>query len=605
MKLAPWPVAFESIPVVFGAAVLGAGSVFCGCSGAPPAAFARPDLPVVRPLPAGTSVRLEPAVGGADDAARAVAPLDAWWREALRQSAHLDFGGGVERPLAADWALILEYDQAADQLSATLQGAALGAPVPLGSTTVRGALGRAVDALALRVRCALGDPVRLAPGDVRAIYSPAARCVRDTEAALRAQAAGDHGRALRLLRQARTVDGGCTMTLLAVAGSELALGTSEGAPGRVATARRTATEALQLTRRLSPTTKHRLAHILLLARGYERGAPASTDRELLALGLASARDRPADPHAKMSEAVALSLLGRHAEALPLLQALAVRWPRSAQVRLHLTFAELAAGDPAAALAAIEAAAPALPGQSALVPRALALFHAGRLEALATLLADTAARPEVVAGNGSHELLRMQAALRLLRGRVDDACAALLADLDWLYDRPADLERWALDLAETGQVLAQLGRDAELAARVRAFEQLPDLSPTVTQVLVLLGGLVQVGAAGGDAAAAAATHLRMDGQTVWSSAVRAAVHQQRGELLDELRERLLEYQLTPSPLARAALARVLAAAGRPDQAQQVLLELRAQLYGFDLRRPQQHPLMSPAAALASLALKASY
>ena len=87
-----------------------------------------------------------------------------------------------------------------------------------------------------------------------------------------------------------------------------------------------------------------------------------------------------------------------------------------------------------------------------------------------------------------------------------------------------------------------------------------------------------------------------------SVLRASAHRYRGELQDELRERLFQYQSTEMPLVRAALARVCRAAGLADQADQAIAELRARLLAFDLLRPREHPLMSPAAALAFLVTK---
>ena len=61
--------------------------------------------------------------------------------------------------------------------------------------------------------------------------------------------------------------------------------------------------------------------------------------------------------------------------------------------------------------------------------------------------------------------------------------------------------------------------------------------------------------------------------MWSSVLKASAHRYRGELTDELAERLRQYQTTEMPLVLASLARVLKAMGSDEHAGRVIEELR--------------------------------
>ncbi len=540
-------------------------------------------------LAAGTLLRLAPVEATAEVPA---AFFDGLWREALRQSPRFDVASGVEDLEAAEHTIELFCDPRAPALSSTLRRP--GQP-PLPLAGVRGDDPVAIDALALATRQALGEEVRALPLASAAIYSANAHCVRQTEDGWRQLAAGRTEAAIQRLRRARTLDPGCTITLALLAQALLARGSERGDSAAVEEARRGATQALQLASRTAPTTRHRLAHTALVA-ASRTGDPRAADEELLTLGTVASRERPHDPHVMRTRAIALNLLQRYEESLPALRTLRARWPRSAEIAYHAAFAELCAGDAEAAVDAARDAARTVPPHLSLVPTALTLHAAGRHDELDRLLDRWLARAGD--GAGGHELYRMRAAHALLTDRGDRAADALLADLEWLRRRPSEFSARALELVEAGEVLVWIGRHEDLAVRLSAFEALHDGAPVLSAALIYLNGLCEI-ARTDQPATAAEAHLQRTGHTVWRGALRAAAHQRRGELLDELNQRMQLYVGTEAPLPRAALARVLRALGSDAQAETVRAELRARLHKVDLRALHLHPLMSPAAALALL------
>src|SRR5690606_20099387 len=117
----------------------------------------------------------------------------------------------------------------------------------------------------------------------------------------------------RALRDARARDGASPFVLDGLAALALLR-------GEVALAERTALEALGYESRLLPSTRHRLARTMLLARASAApDAAAARDRELLELGAAGQRERPHDPEPLLSLALALDFLGEFARARPLLE----------------------------------------------------------------------------------------------------------------------------------------------------------------------------------------------------------------------------------------------------------------------------------------------
>lgn len=552
-----------------------------------------PQAPLRIQLDAGSVLQLLPTTS-TQDSGRQATLAGALWREALRQSLRFDVAAGTE-DTASSQQIALHHDPASSAWSSTLRQPDR-PPLPLASET--GEFPDVIDALALATRQALGERVNRPPMRCSSAYSGDVDCVALTERALVDISRGHWKAATARLRRARSHDPGSTLTLAALARTLLALGKSRGDRAMIGEAHRVAVEALSVSKRLAPTTQHRLLHVAVVAGAPGAGSPAS-DRELLVLGDIGLAERPYDPYPLLSRAVALNFLSRYDESAPLLRRLATRWPQSAEVAHHLTYAELASGRPEAALAAIRSAQSRLPRAHLVVPTSVALFHCDRHQELQSYLADLVADPTLRKSSGLHELRLMQAAHALLTDRRADAVQVMLEDLEWVRQRPSRLNSYALDVADTGQVLVRMGHHLDLLVPLQAFEQLSDLPPTFAQAMVFLGGLVQV-AQDNERAEAAEAHLLTNGRTVWSSLVRAAAHRRRGELNDELRERIAEYKTTESPLVRASLARVLTAYGDTEHAAETLKELRERLLAFRMRRMGDHPLMRPATALAYLA-----
>jgi hypothetical protein len=543
---------------------------------------------VVRALPPGTVLRASPlVVVGHHDAEDAVF-LNGLWREALRLSPCFDVAAGIEDGDAA-----LEVTAQLDRESSTLTTTLLEAgspPLALAATWfVPQRPAAAIADLAAATRAALSDSAAVAA--VGLTYSEAKACVVATEAALTAAAEGDLALARGRLSDARRADAGCTFTMLASV--ELDLRSND-----FARAARAAQEALQLQARSSPTTRHRLARALLLARAANDGDAASLDRQLLALGDAARQERPHDPHGTWTQAQALSLLGRFTQAEPLLAALRARWPKVTQVPYHHGLALLGCNRPADALLAFQQAQEKLSPLQVAIPRAIALWSAVRHEELSRFLDDLTTRDDVKTSGLLHHVRRMQAAHAILRDRGADAAALLLTDLEWMRQRPGRIGQHAEHLASTSHVLVLLGHAADVTRAVDAFLRLPHLDEAAKRALTFAGGLAAA-ATRGDVAAAEAT-LSKEGASSWSHALRAASHRQRGELADETRALLEAARLDRSPLLRAHIARALRAAGEHARAAELLAALRAELLQLDLRRLAAHPLVDPAHALALLA-----
>jgi hypothetical protein len=536
-----------------------------------------------RALEAGTVLRLPPVEVVVGELPEGTGPwLNGLLREALRQSARLDFASGVEdTPIPQE--LRVQLDATATSLTSTLHWPGQ-APLPLASASGPD-LPSAIDALAIATRHALGDPCRLGVDGalpVALIYTGQARCAEHTEAALVESARGNSRSALSLLRSARIADPGCTLTLCLLAEAQLDLGEAEAAA-------KTAQEALRYDERLAPTTEHRLARALLLARGQ---------RDLLELARVAAGERSHDPHVRYSQALAANLAGDFATAAPLLRDLQRRWPQSGPVGYHLTFAELGLGDARAGLAAIERSRQSLSRFSLVLPRSLALYHDGRHAELQRYLEETAADPAVQKSPLQHEILRMQAAQAVLAGREEAAVHFLLQDLEWIRQRQSRLSELALDLAEDCEVLLRLRRGAELRPRLRAIAVLGRPPQALQQVLTYVEGRLAI-EEGGEAKAAAAM-LDRESHPVFGSLLRAAVHHKRGELWEEGKELANASLATDDALVHASLAVALRRSGKEKEAVDVLAELKLQLLKIDLRDPRRHALLSPGRALALLA-----
>lgn len=569
-----------------------------GCAGRVPPAPAALDAPrqsgaVVVDLPPGTLLRL-PAVEVVGKEARDDgAVVTGLWREAMRTSARFDIAAGLEdTPAPRRLSVHLDADTAT--LTSTLYEDGR-PPTPLAATRLLGTReADAVQELADTTRHALGEVEVTRASPLRSTYSADRACVLATEAAIEAAAAGDLPAARSHLDDARRADAGCTVSMLAHA--ELLLRGSD-----FARARRAAQDALQMQNRCAPTTRHRLARVLLLAEAAmsPSGEASQHDRQLLALGEAEVRARPHDPQGRWTLAQALSLVGRFTEAEPLLAELGRRWPAVTQVPYHHALALLGCDRPREALAALDSVGDKLSPTQIAIPHAIALWAAGRNEQLTRLLGDLAARPDVQATALLHHVRRMQAAQAILEQRGEEAATLLLTDLEWLRQRTSRLGTYADHVASTAQVLVLLGHAADVSRTVYAFERLPQLDEATRRALMFAGGLAAVSTTP-SAASAAEASLSKEGESAWSLQLRAAASRGRGELADEARALLQAARLDRSPLLRAGLARALRTAGETDDATAILTELRRELLRLDLRRLSAHPLVDPAAALALLA-----
>jgi hypothetical protein len=552
--------------------------------------------PLVRSLPAGTVLRLLPCREvvpvGRGRAGVDTGFVDALLREALRLSARFDLAADQEDG-PSRYALAPRIDAAAGQLSISLEedGAP---PTPLAAVPIGAdAVPAAVDVAALTVRAGLGDTAA-APPPIADLYSASAECVAATERALLLDG-GAAPATLELIQRARRADPGCALAWNALASWQLAHGEAEEAA-------RTAQTALStLSRRLAPTTAQRLARVLLLARARAAGPGAARgiDEQLLALGEAFVEDRPHDPHGRYTRALAQNFLGAFAAARADLEHLLPRWPKVPWIPYHLAFACLGTGDGEAALAAIELAARRLPFGTVFLPRALALHAAGELDELDEFLGRAQGR-ETAEIDFGHQVLRMRAALALLRGRREAAIAVLLEDLEWLRQRPSLLEERSLDLAEAGEVLVRLGAGAELPHRLDPLRAVPSLAAGPSLALAYVEGLWAAGSGEDAIAQIALQTLERAQRDAWATQVRAARARHAGDVATEARELATAVRLDDSPLCRAAFARALEGLGRRSEAQALLAETRGQLLRIDLRLPLEHPLLSPGRALAFLA-----
>lgn len=569
----------------------------CGTPPTPDRTIDPAGLPVRHALPAGTVVRVLPVATEPVGALRDLEPANQLWRTTLQQSAWFDFAGGIE-DVASNAAVAVFYDAGARRWStALLQPES--AAIPLASVENAGADAlSSLDALALQTRRALGDPVDEPPLPATAILSADPRVLALLAEATSGQGEGDRRSQLALAQRARPLDPACTVTLMLLAESAFDLGDPEQAA-------RTANEALGYDARLAPTTRHRLARTLILARTHDPRLAREQDAELTALAQAGMRERPFDPHVRYTAALAANLAGDYARSAPLWRELQQRWPRSGPVAYHLAFAELGTGNPKAALDAVQRARGRLPETRVLVPRILALHALGRDAELAAVLTDLAADPEIRHGSMLHGVLRMQAAHALLIGDRALATRHLLDDLEWLRQRPSQLDTFALDLVEAGEVLLRLGQDAELASRLTALQEAGPPAAARQGIDYLLG---RVAVARGEDPTPIAAGLTREGSsafptaTVWGTLLQAAWHGHRGELLDEATLLGRAALRTQDPLVHAALARAMRQAGKQPQADVVTTELQRRLDELDLRDLRDHPLLNPASALASLAVR---
>jgi len=569
-------------------------ALLAGCAATAPGDGAaevtpRPSVAVRVALPAGTVVRLTPpTVSGSQ--VLDVAAVAGWWREALRQSACFDVAGDEDGvPADAGPELQLHCDGAARLLTATLQPDT-GPPLPLASVALDGPLPAAIDQLAWTCRLALGDQDRQAPVPVGLCYSQDATVVHGVESGLRQLQDGAFVAAIRTLKAARRGDGACPLLLDALAAAQ-ALRADPAA------ARTIAEEALTYGRRLSAPTMQRLARSLLLARASLHADTANArDRELLQLGETTLRERPFDPQAALTFAIAANFLDRFDDAAARLRPLARRLPRNGMVAYHLGWAELALGNAAVARTAFERAAVTLPPAATALGRALALYDSGEHEQLHAFLDGLLAEAMVRDGMEVHDLRRLQSAHAILRGKVDEAVVVLLTDLAWLRQRPSLLQDRVGDFVDQGQAIVLLGHAADLQPHLDA---LADLRPTgaLADAAAFLHGLCSVAGSGDRARAVETTLARDGGMLAWSLQLRAYGHRLRGELLDEYSALSQAARSSDSPLLQAALVRSLRAMGRAPEADLLRAAMQREMRNLHLRSRLHHPLLGPEWALA--------
>jgi len=575
----------------------------CGCSTptvapAPSAAEARAIAfrqEVVSPLAPGTRVRLRPIQVTVTSPGTTVDTvlLGAGLREALRLSPFLDVAAGLE-DAPADHAIVPTLDLAARRLALTLERS--GAPAlplcaaacdPDDPTT-------AADELAARARIALGEDLRFTPPPIADIYTVSPDCVRLTERALELEPGGADLK--DILERARRADPGCALTWNVLASWQLA----RGEPAQAISTARSALGALG--RRLSPTTAHRLARVLLLAEARVRGPvnARAADEQLLALGEAFLLDRPHDPHGHYTQALAQSFLGQFGSSEPTFDSLRARWPSIPWPVYHLVFARLGLGDGPGALEAADQIARNLPFETTFLPRALALFAAGEVDELGDLLTEARDRTPEDSPFGL-DVLRMQASLAVLRDRRDDALTALVESMEWLRQRPSLLPRRAVELADAGEVLVLLGAPPDLSLRLESIRNVAwNNEAAIVHALTYVEGLAAAARGDAEVARIAAGTLEQADRDGDAARVRAAIARASGSAADEARELATALRLRDAPLTRAAFARVLRELGRREEADDVLRETRADLLRLDLRAPLQHPLLAPGQALAFLA-----
>lgn len=558
------------------------------CAGVPPTGVpaptpAAPPSDVVLALPPGTAIATEVA-GDLPDAPRFRA-LVVWWREALRPTVAFELLDEAD-PRDDVARLVLAVDPEAATLAALLRTGAE-ERVLAGGTFADGDLPAAIDRVALRTRQALGERAT-APVPVAASTSPhpeVATALADAALLLRD---GGVQAARRLLVAARAKDGGSPAVLDGLAAVELLRGDD-------AAAEKLCSEALGYAARLQPTTEHRLARTLLLARASrDPTRAAERDRELLALGEAIQRERPFDLHGRLSLAIARNFTADFAAARSLLESLRTAMPEQPIVAYHLGMACLGLGDGAAAAAQFDAAALRLPLVWVAVPRLLAHHMAGDEAGVRTLLEEFA--DEARLGRGPlHDVRRMQAAAALLDGRLDAARALLLDDLRWLVQHPSTLERRVGEFAEQGMVLVRIGGAEEMPPMLTALQQQRPID-AVADACAFLAGLCEI-ARTRTRVETVEARLSRGGDSAWSALLAAFAHELRGEALDMQTELARAARLSDSPLTKALLARSLRAVGRTAEAEALQTALRRELTTIHLRRPLQHPLLGPELAFA--------
>jgi tetratricopeptide (TPR) repeat protein len=556
----------------------------CASGPARPTADA-PAVPLVASWPEGTRFRAVLAANVPDERTNRAAGI--WWREALRQSVAFELLDGPGNGRGDGPALELSIDLATKTLAATWRDGA-DERVLAGGRYAGDELPAAIDRLAWSARLALGEhcdpPVPIANGT-----SATPAVVLDVDDATALLRDGGFQAARRILKQARTRDGGSPFVLDGLASLELLAGNLEAAE-------RTAREGLAYEARVLPTTQHRLARTLLLARASrDPDHAAERDRDLRTLADVAARERPHDPEPRLSKALACNFLGEFHAARELLEQLDTQLPEQPIVSYHLGWACLGSGDAAAAVPHFERAAARLPAGWVLLPRAIALFESGQQGALRELLASLRGGDAADDRPLAIDVLRMQAAHALLTGDRAQARTFLLATLTWLLKHPQVLAQRSGELAEQGALLVRLGAGEELPPLLNAMQQQHaggDIAEACTYVQAL--------------ADVHRTHERLErvettlahgGDSPWASLLAAYAHEVRGEVADMQSALARAARLAGSPMTKTLLARGLRSAGKTAEADALLGALRREMKAINLRAPCRHPLLGPELAFA--------
>lgn len=581
------PKHFPNFPLPGLYVLLGCG--LAGCTGSPPQpapqTVALPTAPVavVANLPAGTWLCPALAADLPDEPVWRAAAV--WWREALRQTVAFAVHEGAVA--SAGVVVRLAIAPGARTLVAFGELPQRGELALGGESFADGDLTAAIDRLAWTVRKALGEDAA-PPVAVAACTSADARVVLGVDDGRALLRDGSVPAAIRALRTARQRDGASPLVLDALAAATLLVGDAEGAE-------RICREALGYTARLSPTTQHRLARTMLMARAsLKPDAASQRDRDLALLAATAARERPHDPEVRITTALAANFLGEFAAARPQLEALVRELPDQAILSYHLGWAQLATGDAAGAVASFAAAAVRLPPAWLALPRAMALFEAGHHTELDVLLADLLHEARG-APDQSHAVLRMQAAHAYLQGNGAAAAECILADCRTLLTDPLLLDQHAGEFAEAGAVLVRLGRAADLPPLLAAIQGQRSGSP-IADVCAYLGGLCEI-AKTGEPARTTVDRLAQNGENAWSALLSAYGHEVRGEVADQQADLARAAKLSDSPMTKALLANGLAAIGRTDEAEALRTALRRELATIHLRRRPQSPLLGPELAFA--------
>ncbi len=457
------------------------------------------------------------------------------------------------------------------------------APIPLAKAEFpRARLGAGIDKLSSFTRKMLGENPRSIAATSKSceqLVSPsvkaAALCNRALDDLDRAQALLALGSLDRALRISKT----SPLALSLSAAMRLSL-------GQVQRARELAIRCLKLSERAHPQSIARAERVVLMS---ERKI-----EDLLGRAEAGLARRPRDPELRFNRALALCLLDRYQDALPILRPLSKRLPASQGVSYCLGHALLATG-------ALEEATALLPE----IRRKLPLFSAARLEswillaqkkheALSSLLEKLQKSTDLRGRPIEAEVLGMQAAHAILQGKDKEAARKMLQQLDVLRAHPGALEANPMLLPHIAWTLARLGASKEAAGALRAlrgtgFPSAARGTGAVAWTLLEIAG-------GKKVEAKTFENIRSFGLTLWAKRLEAAASMRKG---NPARAWLLlrgHAEETDDPTLLLETAEALLALGREREALGILDPLAKELRLPRMRFPRLYPLSEPGIAL---------